>query len=756
MLNQLLFILFAPLVAFVIQVFIGKKLPRGGDWVPTLAVGIGWVLSIMLLVRALGDHDPWALQSFTVEWFRFGAITIPAGLQFDHLNAIMLVVVTTVSFFVHVYSMGYMKGDDHYTRYYGFLGLFTFSMLGLVLVNNLLMLYIGWELVGICSYFLIGHFMHKKSANNAATKAFVVNRIGDLGFLVGILILFTATGGKLLYSDVFGAVAAGEISGGLLTAAGICLFCGAIGKSAQFPLHVWLPDAMEGPTPVSALIHAATMVAAGVYMVGRLFVLFTPEALLVVATIGLITLLLAATIAIAQTDIKKVLAYSTVSQLGYMVMALGVGGYVAGLFHLMTHAAFKALLFLGSGSVIYAMHHEQEMPQYGGLRKKLPITYATWIIATLAISGVPLLSGFYSKDMILADALAFGHSTGPWWAYIFFIVSLLAAGMTAFYKFRATHLTFHGQPRNKEKYDHAHESPGTMTAPLIILAVLSIIAGGLPFGTMSGWYGNFIQKPSLEAYAEHGWIDADAIEHAADVDHATDPGHVADAHASDAHAGDAPAGDTRAGEPGEAHSGGISLAADGRGADVHAADDHAEDPHAADAHVADTHDAHGEHAEHHPAWIHYGAMAMSIFIAGLGILFSFAAYYWRARAFDPIAWGARMPGLYQALLNKWYFDEAYHRFVVDPLLALERGLARFDLGVIDRGIVDGFARVTKVIAFAKGWFDLVVLDEIIINGFGAIVRLFGVGVRQVQTGRVQAYLLAMFAVAIVIFVVRAF
>jgi NADH-quinone oxidoreductase subunit L len=370
-------------------------------------------------------------------------------------------------------------------------------MIGIVLTDNLLMMYIFWELVGLSSYLLIGFWYEKKSASDAGKKAFLVNRVGDIGMFLGILILFT-TYNTFSFEKIYEQIAAGVLpfdSMHALTTAGILVFMGAVGKSAQFPLHVWLPDAMEGPTPVSALIHAATMVAAGVYLVVRIFVMLTADAMLVIAIVGAFTSFIAATIALTQNDIKKVLAYSTVSQLGYMVMSLGVGAYAFAFFHLVTHAFFKACLFLGSGSVIHAMHHEQDIREMGGLRKKLPLTYYTFLISTLAISGVPFFSGFLSKDGILAGTWAFGSLTGHW---LIPFLGFTVAAMTAFYMFRLVIVTFHGSPRNKEKYDHAHESPRVMTYPLILLAVLSIFIFYTPnpFNSEAGWFlSDWVKTP---------------------------------------------------------------------------------------------------------------------------------------------------------------------------------------------------------------------------------------------------------------------
>ena len=392
-----------------------------------------------------------------------------------------------------------MKGDERYNRYFAYLGIFTFSMNGIVLTHNILMMYIFWELVGLSSYLLIGFWFEKKSAADASKKAFLVNRIGDIGMFAGILILYF-TYNTFSFEQIFQAISAGKLpfnSDFWLTITGILLFMGAIGKSAQFPLHVWLPDAMEGPTPVSALIHAATMVAAGVYLTIRIFGLLTADAMMFVAIIGMLSAFIPATIALTQNDIKKVLAYSTVSQLGYMVMALGVGAYKFAFFHLITHAFFKACLFLGSGSVIHAMHHEQDIRNMGGLRKKLPLTYATFLISSLAISGIPLTSGFLSKDGILAGSYAFASLTGNW---IFPAVGFLVALLTAFYMFRLIILTFHGEPRDQHKYEHAKESPFVMAMPLAVLAILSIFIWYTPnpFSPDQGWFlSKWINSPVL-------------------------------------------------------------------------------------------------------------------------------------------------------------------------------------------------------------------------------------------------------------------
>jgi len=408
------------------------------------------------------------ISNFLADW----------GFQLDPLSAVMILVVTGVGFLIHVYSTGYMAHEGGYYRFFGYLNLFMFSMLMLVLANNLLLLFVGWEGVGTCSYLLIGFYFHKKSASDAGKKAFIVNRIGDAGFLLGIF-LTSALLGTIRFAEIGPALAAGHFALGdpRIVAIALLFFVGATGKSAQIPLYVWLPDAMEGPTPVSALIHAATMVTAGVYMVTRTNAIYqlAPAAMAVVAVIGAITAIFAASMGVVQNDIKKVLAYSTISQLGYMFLALGVGAFAAGIFHLMTHAFFKGLLFLAAGSVIHALSGEQDMQKMGALSGKIRKTYRTMRIATLAIAGVPPLAGFFSKDEILAHAFEYSH--------VLWLIGWITAGMTAFYMFRLLFLTFHGQSRvDHEVEHHIHESPNSMLVPLMILAVLSVIGGWIGIG----------------------------------------------------------------------------------------------------------------------------------------------------------------------------------------------------------------------------------------------------------------------------------
>ena len=433
-----------------------------------------WVLSMIVFADVIfGGHE---YEVTVYEWISAGDFHVEIGFLVDSLTAMLLLVVSTVGFLVHVYSIGYMDGDRGFWRFFAYLNLFMFSMLVLILADNFLLLYVGWELVGLCSYLLIGFWYKKPSAAGAAKKAFVVNRIGDLGFGLGVIMIWVNLG-TLSFREVFDRI--GTLDEGTITLIALLLFAGAVGKSAQFPLHVWLPDAMEGPTPVSALIHAATMVNAGVYMVARSNPIFAeaPTAMLVVASIGAFTAIFAAAIALTQNDIKKVLAYSTVSQLAYMFLALGIGAWVAAIFHLVAHGFFKGLLFMGSGSVIHGAGGEQDMRYMGNLREKMRWTYVTMVIGSLALSGIPIFAGFFSKDEILAEAFNRGY-------FVFYLIGVVVALMTAFYTFRMIFMTFWGEWRGpRAVWDHVHESAATMVAPLVILAVPTIFAGlilGIP------------------------------------------------------------------------------------------------------------------------------------------------------------------------------------------------------------------------------------------------------------------------------------
>jgi len=620
-------VLLLPLLAFLTIILWGKRLPRQGDWLGTSFIFICLALSFIVMVKKVSAFPQ--PRTFTFPWLDFGNspllghLQVYLGVTVDNLSAIMVVVVCIVSALVHLFSIGYMHDDVRYSRYFAYLGLFTFSMLVIVLTHNFFTMYVGWELVGLSSYLLIGHWYEKKSASDAAMKAFIVNRIGDIGMFTGIMILYFQFH-TFAFSDIFSSIQAGVLPFGSenwLTAAGILIFCGAIGKSAQFPLHVWLPDAMEGPTPVSALIHAATMVAAGVYLIARTFPMMTADALLFIAYIGAVTAFISATIAIAQNDIKKVLAYSTISQLGYMVMGLGVGAYTAGFFHLVTHAMFKAGLFLGSGSVIYAMHHAldhsgnhhtdaQDIRNMGGLRTRMPVTFYAFLVYTLAISGIPFTSGFLSKDEVLAGTLAFGDLTGH---YLIPIIGFLVAGMTAFYMFRLVILTFLGDHADAHRIEHVHESPAVMTIPLTVFAILSffIFYSFNPFGASSGWYYHAMERPVSVVPASVQAASVESFEEA-------------------------------------------------------------------------LHEAHGP------------AMALSLAVAGLGILAAFATYKWKKISADALA--GRFNGLYKFILNKWYFDELYGTVVVGGTLMVTRTLRWLDNNIVD-GFVNGTASWTRAVVF---------------------------------------------------------
>ena len=612
-------------------------------------------------------------QPITIDiarWIVSGDFEAMWRLRFDTLTAVMLIVVTGVSSMVHIYSIGYMSHDNARARFMAYLSLFTFAMLMLVTADNLVQLFFGWEGVGVASYLLIGFWYHKESAHSAAMKAFVVNRVGDFGFALGIFGLFYLTD-SIKLDDVFAAapqLAETQIhflwtdwnAANLLA---FLLFIGAMGKSAQLFLHTWLPDAMEGPTPVSALIHAATMVTAGVFLVCRMSPLmeYAPAALGFVTIVGAFTAFFAATVGLVQNDIKRVIAYSTCSQLGYMFVAAGVGVYSVAMFHLFTHAFFKAMLFLGAGSVIHAMHHEQDMRNYGGLRKKIPYTFAAMMIGTLAITGVgiPLthigFAGFLSKDAVIESAWAGTAGGGAFWLLV------IAALFTSFYSWRLMFMTFYGTPRgDAHTHDHAHESPKVMLIPLGVLALGAIFSGMI-------WYGSFFGNHSQvnkffgipDHHAEAGHDDGHGADHGkSSEDHGT--AHVDKAHDTDTHADD--------GHHGKAH------AADGL---------HAGAPEGAifmgpGNHVMDE-------AHHAPTWV-----KVSPFVAMLiGFITAFWFYIWDPKMPARLADNNRP--LYLFLLNKWYFDEIYDAIFVRPAKALGRFLwRRGDGGVID-GTINGIA-----------------------------------------------------------------
>jgi NADH-quinone oxidoreductase subunit L len=638
-----------PLAGFLVTAAIGKRLGKQAHWIPVGAVVISWLIAMVVVAAALTNAEPFGESGFGVtlwQWIPahgFGGspdFTVTAGFFVDHLTAVLLIVVTTIGMLVHVYSIGYMGHDPGYWRFFAYLNLFMVSMLILVLADSWLVLFVAWELVGLSSYLLIGFWYRKHSAALASKKAFIVNRVGDVGFALGIMAIFVDTHTlnirdslAVLSSQTFVAFPIAVWVVALL------VFAGAVGKSAQFPLHVWLPDAMEGPTPVSALIHAATMVNAGVYMVARANPLFAaaPEVMAVVAAVGIFTAILAASIAMTQTDIKRVLAYSTLSQLGYMFASLGVGAFTAAIFHLMTHGFFKGLLFLGSGSVIHAVHEEQDMRKMGGLAKKIPHTYWTMLIGAIAISGIPPLAGFFSKDEILGESF----KNGFYWVWA---IGVVVAIMTAFYMFRLIGLTFWGESRVDPAVEpKIHESPRVMTGPLWLLAIPSLALGavlswpGPPLGPLFGQSGTGLLAGWLEPVFAGAQEALGRTEEAFQL-----------------------------------------LGVDG------------------------------------------ALLVTSVAVAVAGLLVAWRLFgvelgpiRGRGRPDDVRALTARVPGLYRASVNKWWFDDLNHVLFV----------------VVGGAVANGAA-----------WFDRVVVDGIV-NGIGAVTRRAGGGLARVQTGRVQNYAL---------------
>jgi len=719
-------IVILPLLGAIWNGFFGKWIQNRLGEKAVAAVGIGTVAGSFIIaltsVLHLRSVDGGVVTDRVYPWFQSGDLRVQVNFLFDHLSAVMALVVTFVGGLIHLYSAGYMHGDRGYYRYFAFLNLFTFSMLTLVLGDNVLLLFVGWEGVGLCSYLLIGFWFTDREKAVAGMKAFITNRIGDFGFLAGLFALWWYLSAHGVHTVNFYALAQsvhlleGDTIFGIsvLTFIGIALFVGATGKSAQIPLYVWLPDAMAGPTPVSALIHAATMVTAGVYMIARMSFLYSiaPAALAVVAVVGAATALFAATIGITQTDIKKVLAYSTVSQLGYMVLGVGVGAFAAGIFHLMTHAFFKATLFLCSGSVIHAMSGEQDMRKMGGLRKYMPITFATMLIATLAIAGIPGLSGFFSKDEILWFAFSSDH--GHWGLWI---VGFLAAGITAFYMFRLIFLTFYGECRADEKTKHhLHESPRSMTIPLVILAFLSIVGGwvGIPEALKGGNHFHHYLAPVVDPSHAHGktLLDWDMSEELGSLAAAHDVSHAAE-HAGDAHGHEA----EHVSEP------------------AHAATEHAE------SHAASHDAAHGEdHAAGHSATTEYLLMVLSVAIALTGIGIAHHLYMRNPELPGRIA--DRMRGLYRLLWNKYYVDEIYQAAVIRPLLLFSRFLGGFDNLIID-GMVNGSGWIVRIGAVITGWFDNLFVDGLV-NGVADTTTAIGARMKRLQTGAIQTYVAAVF------------
>jgi len=671
-------ILFAPLVGAILCGF-GWRIfgEAAAMWIATgllfLSAALSWVVFLTFDGVTEGIH--------ILRWIESGSLSTDWAIRMDRLTAIMLIVITTVSSLVHLYSFGYMNhdpqwedGETYKPRFFAYLSFFTFAMLMLVTSDNLVQMFFGWEGVGVASYLLIGFYYRKPSANAAAIKAFVVNRVGDFGFALGIFGLFFLTD-SIRFDDIFAAVPTiaetqliflwGEWNAANLIA--ILLFVGAMGKSAQLILHTWLPDAMEGPTPVSALIHAATMVTAGVFLVCRMSPLMevAPQATAFITVLGATTAFFAATVGLVQTDIKRVIAYSTCSQLGYMFVAAGVGMYSAAMFHLFTHAFFKAMLFLGAGSVIHAMHHEQDMTNYGGLRKKIPYTFAAMMIGTLAITGVgiPLthigFAGFLSKDAIIESAFAGGSNYGFW-------LLVLAAAMTSFYSWRLMFLTFYGEARgDKHTHDHAHESPLTMLIPLGVLAVGAVLAGMVWYNSFFGHtdkVAKFYGIPYAEAGEAHGEAnEAHGDDHAEDKVHAKDKGYGGDHHY------------VFTGKPGE---GALYIAPDNTLLD--------------DAHAV-------------PKWVKVSPFVAMLF----GFVMALWFYIWNPSL--PARLAENQRPLYLFLKNKWYFDELYNAVFVRPALWVGKQLwKRGDGNVIDgslNGVAMGFVPfVTRLAGRAQSGY----------------------------------------------------
>ncbi len=708
----LLIILFAPLAAFAVQILFGRRLfaPKEGEQnriagaaVPILGVLVSLALTLIYVLPSMFQPtDPFTLPADGngAAWIDMaGGMELRIGLMLDNTSRVLLFMVTLVCSMIHLFAAGYMKLRDglpepRYTRFFAYLSLFTFAMLLLVVSDNLLTLFVGWELMGLCSYLLIGFYYEKKSAQDASLKAFMTTRVGDVLLFVGMAILWTHLG-SLRFADIHAGMEAGNLSGGTLTLAGLLCLGGAIGKSAQFPLHTWLPDAMEGPTPVSALIHAATMVAAGVYLAARLLqaAVLDAAALMTLAYVGAFTAVFAASIAFVQNDIKRVLAYSTISQLGYMMLAVGVGSYTAAVFHMLTHAFFKACLFLGSGSVIHAMHDglhhvhshadAQDMRNMGGLRKKMPRTHLTFLISTLAIAGAPLTAGFLSKDAVLAGALAYGIKNPG--HFLLPALGFLAALMTAFYMFRLVFGTFYGEfGARANEHDrelvlqaepHLHESPAIMTVPLIVLALGALWAFWSPMDPMS-----------------KGWIGETVVQHEVWTDH-----------------------------------GAAANVAEGG---------------------ADSHDAHN--GVYHTA--HIVTIALSIGVAAVGFLFALLFFGLRVLSSERFAQSnfARM------LERKYGFDELYDWAFVRNLLRVCNASGAVDLKIVD-GLVNGvgsaFVSARRSFTWLTGAIDRLVVDGAV-NGVGRSLRWIGAVFRRAQSGLIQNYLLVIFTgLAALIFIV---
>ncbi len=658
---------FLPLAAFLIAGLLGKKIGDLGCQLITCgALIVAALCSIILFFEvAIGGNT---FTTFLAPWINSGDFSVRWALRIDTLSVVMMCVINIVSACVHVYSVGYMSHDECKGRFMAYLSLFTFAMLMLVTANNLLQLFFGWEGVGLASYLLIGFWNHKNSANAAAVKAFVVNRVGDFGLALGIFAIYVVFG-SIQFDVIFAAVADNAETYftffgrqmHAMTVIGLLLFVGAVGKSAQLGLHTWLPDAMEGPTPVSALIHAATMVTAGVFLIARMSPLYeyAPDALMVVTVVGACTAFVAATIGLTQFDIKRVIAYSTMSQLGYMFFALGVSAYGAAMFHLVTHAFFKALLFLGAGSVIHAMSDEQDMRKMGGIWRKIPITYGLMWIGSLALAGIPPFAGYFSKDIVLEAAWA----DNSWFGHFAYWMGIAAAFMTAFYSWRLLFMTFHGKPRASEKtMGHVHESPAVMLAPLMVLAAGALFAGII-------FYQGFVGSSAHHGAAEHV---EQSVEH--DVEQGIE--------SVEPHAGEAQDG----------------LSAEDAYGETHDAVDHAEPVFAKEVFwgrsikvLAENDTVEAAHSV--PMWVKY--MPLVVGLVGIGLAYLF--YIVNPAIPGKIVAIFKMP--YTLFFRKWFFDELYQRLFVKSAFDLGRLFwLKGDKGAIDRFGPDGVANVTKKIS----------------------------------------------------------
>jgi len=703
--NNVAPIVLLPFFAFVINVFIVKKFTKLAVGLSVAAIFSSFLYALRIFLDFLNVYNAGYHIHKVFNWFDLTTGThlfkVNMGIYIDNMTAVMLLMVTGAATIIHVFSTWYMHDDPRFGRFFVYLSLFTSAMLGLVLSENLLSVFIFWELMGFCSYSLIGFYYEKEGAGNASMKAFMTTRVGDVFFLLGILAVWSVVG-SVSFVDIYNAIAAGKFSGlyalgiPLATFAGFSIFMGTIGKSAQFPLQVWLPDAMFGPTPCSALIHAATMVAAGVYLSLRMFPLMEAGHLLpFIAIIGGITAFGAATIALVQTDLKAVLAFSTISQLGYMVIGIGVGSYNASFMHLITHAVFKACLFLSAGSVIHSIH-EQQMPKMGGLRKKLPYTFLAMLLCCFAIAGVPFFSGFVSKDRILGDALVMALANP-----VYIPVALLGFGgafLTAFYMFRMLFLTFFGEPRDHHIYDHAHDEHlgWNSNIPLLILALFTL--GVFYSGSFTGsdgvnlvgkkyeWFSTLIHKP-----------DAKALTHFAHYK-SEDWGNV----------------DTRDK---------VQL-------------------------TQDSYDAnHGmsEHEAHHVHLVHKIGAVASIIIAFSGIFLAFLMYV--KKSVNPGWWTSTFAGWTAALKEKYYFDDLYINKIIQGLmLPFNNLLARFDMNFYDKYVVDGWEVVNRYAFNISRWFDNNIVDSGMVDGTGASVRFMNVILRTIQSGKIQLYFIVLIVV----------